>query len=333
MSNFSDLPADPAERAEAYHLIAEALAWLRDHATEQPSLAALATRAGLSEFHFQRLFTRWAGVSPKRFLQHLARERALAALLAGDDLLSASLEAGLSGPGRLHDLLVRCEAATPGDVRSGGAGLTITWGTAPTPFGRAFLAQSARGLMQMSFLADTMGSGTSGLHTGIDVVAESVVAAMGEGAPCLDAAASEAAACGAAAIALQLAWPHAQLVRDDAGAHQLATRIFARYREPEPLTLFLRGTPFQLKVWEALLRIPDGRLVTYGGLAAGIGQPAASRAVGSAVGANPVALLIPCHRVIRASGVLGGYRWGVPRKQLLVALELAAAPGGVPHSE
>ncbi|MDF2445992.1 MAG: 6-O-methylguanine methyltransferase [Moraxellaceae bacterium] len=332
MSNFSDLPADPAERAEAYRLIAEALAWLREHAKEQPSLAELAARTGLSEFHFQRLFTRWAGVSPKRFLQHLARERALAALLAGNDLLSASHEAGLSGPGRLHDLLVRCEAATPGEVRSGGAGLTIAWGTAPTPFGRAFLAQSARGLMQMSFLADDVAAATSALHAGVADATERAAIVSGEGASIPDAV-SGTVACDEAVTALQLDWPQARLVRDDAGAHQLATRIFARYRAPEPLTLFLRGTPFQLKVWEALLRIPDGRLVTYGALASGIGQPAASRAVGSAVGANPVALLIPCHRVIRASGVLGGYRWGVPRKQLLVALELAAAPGGVPQSE
>lgn len=284
MNTTIDIAADLDERAEAYHVIAELLAWLQTHAGQQPALAELAARAGLSEFHCQRLFTRWAGVSPKRFLQHLAREKARAALLAGEDLLQASLSAGLSGPGRLHDLIVSCEAASPGELKSGGAGLLIAWGVTPTPFGPALLAQSTRGLMKLAFFDG------------------------GE----------------AAALAeLEADWPAAELRRDDAVAAGLAARIFASYRRPEPLQLFLKGTPFQLKVWEALLRVPEGRLVTYGTLATSIGQPSASRAVGSAVGANPIALLIPCHRVIRASGVLGGYRWGEERKRLLVAAEMA----------
>jgi AraC family transcriptional regulator of adaptative response/methylated-DNA-[protein]-cysteine methyltransferase len=226
------------------------------------------------------------GVSPKRFLQYLARERARAALLAGQDLLGASLAAGLSGPGRLHDLIVSCEAATPGELKSGGAGLVVRWGLAPTPFGHALLAQSARGLMQLSF---------------VDCDADTADALAG----------------------LRRQWPAAQLQADDAAAAELAGRLFARYRRPEPVHLFVQGTQFQLRVWEALLRIPEGKLLTYGTLAREIGQPTASRAVGSAVGANPVALLIPCHRVIRGSGVLGGYRWGETRKRLLVGLELA----------
>lgn len=310
MSHFSEPPADCPERAEAYRTIAAALAWLQAHAGAQPSLADLARQTGLSEFHLQRLFTRWAGVSPKRFLQHLARERAVAALLAGEDLLGASHAAGLSGPGRLHDLMVTCEAATPGELRSGGAGLAIAWGVAPTPFGPAVIAQSARGLMQLSFLAGSgaaLAGGEAGLQPRAAVDISTVISSDAEHA----------------CAVLQAAWPRAVVQRDDAAATQLAARIFARYRQPEPLSLFLRGTPFQLKVWEALLRVPEGRLVTYGTLAGAIGQPTASRAVGTAVGANPVALLIPCHRVIRASGVLGGYRWGEARKQLLVALELA----------
>ncbi|MDF3031668.1 MAG: Methylated-DNA--protein-cysteine methyltransferase [Moraxellaceae bacterium] len=283
------IPTDIAsldERAAAYRTIAAALHWLQERAGEQPALAELAAAAGLSEFHLQRLFSRWAGVSPKRFLQHLARERARAALLAGDDILGASLAAGLSGPGRLHDLMVSCEAASPGEIRSGGAGLRIAWGLAATPFGPAFVAAGGRGLMKLSFL--------EGDDAGAPSHAE-----------------------------LQQDWPAASLVRDDAAARELVQRIFATYRRPEPLPLFIKGTQFQLRVWEALLQIPEGRLVTYGALARHLGQPGASRAVGSAVGANPVALVIPCHRVIRASGVLGGYRWGEARKRLLVTAEIA----------
>ncbi|MFZ5561889.1 MAG: methylated-DNA--[protein]-cysteine S-methyltransferase [Pseudomonadota bacterium] len=281
------------ERAAAYRTIAAALHWLQAQADAPPALADLAAHVGLSEFHLQRLFSRWAGLSPKRFLQHLARERAQEALLAGQDLLGASLAAGLSGPGRLHDLMVSCTAATPGEIKSGGAGLRIGWGVAATPFGPALLAASGRGLMQLSFLED-------------------------------------ASASPAALAELQQAWPAAGLARDDAAAQALARRIFAAYREPEPLPLFVKGTQFQLRVWEALLKIPEGRLITYGTLAQSLGQPGASRAVGSAVGANPVALLIPCHRVIRSSGVLGGYRWGETRKRLLVAAELARhAPASV----
>lgn len=279
-----EAPPGLQEQAAAYRTISRALAWLQDHAGAQPSLAELAAQAGLSEFHFQKLFSRWAGLSPKRFLQHLSRERARAALLAGEDLLSASFSAGLSGPGRLHDLMVSCEAASPGEIRSGGAGLCIAWGVAATPFGPALLGAAERGLMRLAFLDD-------------DEPAQ--------------------------IAQLQQDWPAAQLLRDDAVAQDYAQRIFAAYRQPEPLPLFVKGTQFQLRVWEALLRVPEGRLVTYGQLAADIGQPGASRAVGSAVGANPVALLIPCHRVIRSSGVLGGYRWGENRKRLLVALELA----------
>lgn len=279
--------ADIGERADAYRVIASALDWLQAHAEMQPSLAELAVQTGFSEFHLQKLFARWVGVSPKRFLQHMAREKARAALLAGDDVLGASLAAGLSGPGRLHDLIVTCEAATPGELKSGGAGLEIRWGITMTPFGLALLAHSLRGLMKLAFL-EAEG------EDGAEYFAE-----------------------------LQAAWPAASLQRDDASASLWAGRIFASYQQPEPLHVFVKGTQFQLKVWEALLRVPEGRLLTYGALARAIGQPAASRAVGTAVSANPIALLIPCHRVIRASGVLGQYRWGDSRKQLLVGAELA----------
>lgn len=286
MKSPADISPDLHERAQAYQRIAVALACLQD-AGRAPSLGMLAQAAGLSEAHFQRLFARWAGISPKRYLQHLAHGRARQALLIGQDLLGASLAAGLSGPGRLHDLIVSCEAATPGEVKSGGAGLTIRWGLAATPFGPALLAQSERGLMRLAFLEDTD------------------------------------AAIAAAWQELRQEWPSARLKQEDATASALARRIFSSYWRPEPVHLFVKGTGFQLQVWQALLRVPEGRLITYGALAQRMGRPSAGRAVGGAVGANPIALLIPCHRVIRAGGGLGEYRWGAARKQALVAAELA----------
>ncbi len=280
----TSFPVDLHEQVEHYERMAKALSWLAAHAEQQPGLSELAAYMQLSEFHVQKLFARWAGISPKRFLQHLSHERARAALLAGEDLLAASAAAGLSGPGRLHDLLVTCEAASPGELKSGGAGLAVCWGVAATPFGQALLAQSARGLMKLAFTED---------------------------------------AGHAEFLALQNAWPAAQLQRDDERAAQLALQLFSAYQKPEPVHLFVKGSQFQLKVWQALLTLPEGRLLSYGTLAKSIGRPAASRAVGSAVGANPVALLIPCHRVIRANGVLGEYRWGEARKRMLVGLELA----------
>lgn len=292
ISDVPDADLTPA-RTAAWRAVADAAARLRDAGAAAPGLAELAGAAGLSPSRFQRLFAQWMGVSPKRYRQHLAGTRACAALRAGEDLLSAALDAGLSGPGRLHDLTVAVAAASPGEVKAGGAGLEVAWGVAQTPLGPVFLASGARGLMKLSFL----GAG--------------VPAAPGEG----EVAAALAELCAD--------WPAARLVRDDAAAATLAGRVFAAWRGPEPLHLFVKGTQFQLRVWEALLRIPEGALVTYGELAGALGEPGASRAVGGAVGANPVALLIPCHRVIRSSGELGGYRWGEERKRLLLAAELA----------
>lgn len=288
----ADIPPQPdPERSAAYALVAAVADALR-RGEAPAALPALAAAAGYSPGHFQRLFAHWMGVSPKRYQQHLAGQRALASLRAGDDLTGAGLAAGLSGAGRLHDLVVAIAAATPGEVRQGGEGLAIRWGIVATPFGPAFLASAARGLMKLSFLADA-----------------------GAAAPLAELAAE---------------WPRASLRRDDADCAALAARLFAGYRRPEPVHVFVKGTQFQLRVWEALLRVPEGALTTYGGLAAALDCPAASRAVGSAVGANPVALLIPCHRVIRASGDLGGYRWGEERKRLLLAAELAWAGATAP---
>jgi AraC family transcriptional regulator of adaptative response/methylated-DNA-[protein]-cysteine methyltransferase len=279
-----DGAAGLVERCNAYATIAIAIDWLRVNAARQPSLAELAAYVGMSEFHFQRLFARWAGLSPKRYLQFLTKERALAALHAGGDVLHASLDAGLSGPGRLHDLLVSCEAASPGEVKSGGAGLSFDWGLVATPLGKALLATGERGIVKLAFV-----DGDAATH--ID--------------------------------ALQRDWPAARLARNDARCQAMAEQLFALYHRPEPIHLFVKGTQFQIKVWEALLKLRPGELTTYGELAQSIGMQGAARAVGGAVGANPIGLLIPCHRVIRSDGALGGYRWGESRKQALLSVELA----------
>lgn len=271
-----------------YERIASVIRFLDENYTAQPDLAELAQRAGLSTFHFHRLFTAWAAVTPKDFVQCLTLESVRSVLKAGESVLSAAIEAGLSGPGRLHDLCVTLEAATPGEIKSGGAGLRVVYGFAATPFGRALIAESPRGICHLAFVAN-----------GGD----------------------------AAAIAeLAAAWPAAKMARDDKHVAALASSIFVR--EPggarPPLRAFVRGSQFQLRVWNALLRVPPGSLVTYGRLASAIGQPSASRAVGSAVGANPVAFLIPCHRVIRETGVLGNYRWDPIRKRAMIGWETAA---------
>ncbi|SRR6266702_1247390 len=275
-------------RMNDYERIASAIRYLDRHHTTQPHLNALAQSVGLSPFHFHRLFSTWAGITPKDFLQCLTLEHARSLLRTGDNVLDAALTAGLSGPGRLHDLCVALEAASPGEMKSGGAGLTIQYGVAITPFGDALIGETARGICHLSFLN---GNGRAGAHH-----------------------------------LLLEQWPAAELQRNDKRAAKLAAQIFARPEtEMRPrLRAFVRGTPFQLRVWRALLRVPRGALTSYGRLSAAINQPTAARAVGSAVGANPVAFLIPCHRVIRETGVLGNYRWDPIRKRAILAWELAA---------
>lgn len=268
-----------------YARVADAIAWLRAHRGAQPELAALARHLQLSEAHVQRLFTRWAGISPKRFLQSLTLADARARLAATRDVLSLSLEAGLSGPGRLHDLFVTLEAVSPGEAKSGGQGLTIRYGVQPTPFGDALLAHTERGLCRLHFLAR-------------DETPEAL---------------------------LRADWPHARLRIDTAATAALAASIFAAARRTAPLALWVRGSNFQFQVWRALLAIPPGGLATYRDLATAIGRPRAARAVGNAVAANPLAYLIPCHRVIRETGVLGGYRWNETRKAAIQLWERGGA--------
>jgi AraC family transcriptional regulator of adaptative response/methylated-DNA-[protein]-cysteine methyltransferase len=261
-----------------YRLVARAIAALA--AGADPSLAELSGRLGVSEFHLQRVFGEWAGVSPKRFMQFISKERALAALRSENDVLSATLSAGLSSPGRLHDLMVSCEAVTPGEARALGAGLRIRYGTHATALGPAFVGLTDRGICHLRFVDEAS-----------DPLAE-----------------------------LRDEWQEAALVADSLAARE-ALDALARPRAP--MRLWLKGTNFQIKVWEALLRVPEGGLVSYTRLATAAGMPTAVRAVASAVAANPVAWLVPCHRVIRSSGVLGQYRWGSERKAALIGWEAA----------
>jgi len=270
-----------------YALIEQAIHYVEDHAQHQPELSEIAAAVGLSEYHFQRVFTRWAGISPKRFLQFVTKENAKGLLDRSENLLDTTYEVGLSSLGRLHDLFVTTEAVTPGQYKSRGAGLTIRYGLHPTPFGECLIALTERGICHLGFVQDSEG----------DVIDELV---------------SE--------------WQQAKMIEDHDATAPLVEPIFDLGRRAAlPLNIHLRGTNFQIKVWEALLRIPAGSVTTYGHIAKQIGHPTALRAVGSAVGHNPIAVLIPCHRVIRGLGEFGNYRYGAARKKALLAHEFAGA--------
>jgi AraC family transcriptional regulator of adaptative response/methylated-DNA-[protein]-cysteine methyltransferase len=272
-----------------YGRVEQAIHYLEAHAHEQPSLSELARQVGLSEFHFQRLFRRWAGVTPKDFLQCLTLNRAKALLAASSSLMETSLELGLSGTGRLHDLFLNLEAMTPGEFKRAGQGLTIQWGIHTTPFGEALFAVTPRGLCGLSFL--------------------------------------EAENRSMAVAHFQARWPEAKLVENSSQTEPFAAEVVSRMQGTmsRPLALVLKGSPFQTKVWEGLLTIPEGGITSYQGLALAIGAPNASRAVGTALAMNPIGYLIPCHRVIRASGAVGEYHWGTVRKQALLAVERVRA--------
>lgn len=270
-----------------YQTIEKALLYLDANRTRQPELSDVAGAVGLSEYHFQRLFTRWAGISPKRFLQFVTRESARDLLDRSENLLDTTFQLGLSSPGRLHDLFVTTEAVTPGEYKTRGAGLTIRYGLYPTPFGKCLLGLTDRGICHLGFVTTSEGDALDELVS---------------------------------------YWRQATFVEDHAATAPLVSSIFALGQEPRlPLHVLLRGTNFQLKVWEALLRIPPGRVSNYEEIAAQIGAPNASRAVGSAVARNPVPVLIPCHRVIRKLGDFGQYRYGAARKKALLGWEFARA--------
>jgi len=273
--------------APTYRRMEKAIRFLDEHRSEQPTLADLSAHVGMSSFHLQRIFRGAVGVSPKRFLQFVTAAHARRLLEEGGNLLEASWSSGLSGPGRLHDLMVNVHAMTPAEVRAEGSGVEIRWGMHDTPLGPCVMGATTRGVAVLDFL-------------------ESATAAEAE-------------------ARVRAHWPEARLREDRSATEGPARRIFGATGEG-PLSLHVRGTNFQIRVWEALLTVPAGRVVTYGGLAErmGLGEGHA-RAVGRAVGANPVAVAIPCHRVVLGTGALGGYRWGRERKLALLAREQAGA--------
>lgn len=277
-------PGRPESEGSGYATIGRALAWLGRHWQEQPSLEVTAAAVGLGPHHFQRLFTRYVGVSPKKYVQYLTLRHAKARLAESASVLDAAFDAGLSGPGRLHDLFVTHEALTPGEWKTRAAELKLAWGWHDSPFGDCLIVASPRGVCGLAF-------GDPGEH---DAVLADLAGNFGE----------------------------ARLVSDAAVTQPFAAQAFGGRGS---VHLLLRATPFQLKVWEALLRIPAGALTSYSDLARRIGRPDAPRAVASAVGQNPVSWLIPCHRVLRSDGSITGYRWQPERKRLILAWEAARA--------
>ena len=278
-------PNEPFLDSRDFRRIARAIRFIDEHFREQPRLTTIAAFAGLSEFHFNRLFRRWAGVTPRQYLAFVTARAARAALAGETSVMDAAFSVGLSGPGRLHDLMVTLEAVSPGELKAQGAGLTIRYGLTDTPFGTALIASTSRGVSRLGF--------------------------------------HDRGGARAAAAELRAQWPLAQLVHDDAHARETAERIFGAraVAATEPLRLSVKGTNFQLQVWQALLTAAAVGPTSYRDLARAAGVPGAERAVGHAVGCNPVAFLIPCHRVLRANGALGGYAWGEDRKRAMLAWE------------
>lgn len=269
-----------------YDRIAEAISFIVSRVDSQPSLQEIAGHLHLSPFHFQRLFSRWAGVTPKRFLQVLTLERAKQLLRESKPLLEVADSLGLSSGSRLYDHFVHLEAVTPGEYKTGGAGLTIEYATHDTPFGKAFIATTPRGICSFAFLDSTeIDEHLAGLHKN---------------------------------------WPHALVQENRQRAFAVIKSMFGEERKlNRPVSLHVSGTNFQISVWKALLQIPPATVTSYSQVATAIGHPNSARAVGLAVGANPVAFLIPCHRVIQQSGKLGGYHWGETRKQAIHVWESA----------
>ncbi|UCG87459.1 MAG: methylated-DNA--[protein]-cysteine S-methyltransferase [Gemmatimonadota bacterium] len=270
-----------------YERVEQAVRFIEQNFRSQPSLREVAGAVGLSDYHFQRLFKRWVGISPKRFLQFLTVGHAKGLLRNGKSVLQTSYDAGLSGPSRLHDLFVSVDAVTPGEFKAQGRGLAISFGFHETPFGQCFIAATERGVTNLEF-----GGGRG------------------------------------AVTRLGRTWSAAKLKQDRRLTGRLVQQIFASDRDsPASITLYLKGTNFQLKVWQALLEIPSGHVASYQDVARAIDSPGAERAVGNAVGSNPVAFVIPCHRVIRKSGAFGDYRWGRVRKKAILGWEAARLVG------
>jgi AraC family transcriptional regulator, regulatory protein of adaptative response / methylated-DNA-[protein]-cysteine methyltransferase len=275
-------------RANAdYQRIEKAIKFIESNVSSQPSLKDISGHIGLSEYHFQRLFSRWVGISPKRFLQFLTKEYAKQLLENADNLLDVTYEAGLTSPSRLHDLFVTCEAVTPGEFKTKGAGLAITYGFHPSPFGECMLATTARGICGFYFVRNENRN---------HIFSE-----------------------------LKYFWKNAELIEDPDASRDMVDQIFnpSFANKSVPLHLILNGTNFQIKVWEALIKIPFGTVVSYEDVAVLVGLPKATRAVGTAVGKNPISFIIPCHRVIRKNAEFGNYGGGPARKKAILGWEAA----------
>ena len=281
-----DMPDNPAAD---YERVRRIIAFISERWRDQPSLEAMAEHVGLSTTHVHHLFRRWCGLTPKAFLQAITLDNAKALLADSASVLDATYEVGLSGPGRLHDLFVTHEAMTPGDFKTGGAGLTLRFGFHPSPFGEAILVATERGLAGLGFVDDSDRE--------------------------------------AALADMKARWPKAEYVEDQAATAPLARRIFdpLAWQQEQPLRVVLIGTDFEVRVWQTLLRIPLGRATTYSEIANRVGKPSAARAVGAAVGKNPISFVVPCHRVLGRSGALTGYHWGLTRKRAMLGWEAARA--------
>jgi len=280
-----------SQTAIDYERIEKAIQFLSENFHSQPSLKEISAKIHVSEYHFQRLFSRWVGISPKRFLQFLTKEYAKALLEKSINLLDVTYESGLTSPGRLHDLFVTCEAVTPGEYKAKGAGLEIAYGYHATPFGECMLAKTDRGICGLSFVQNDD--------------RQPVFASLAQ------------------------RWQNAKLIENPDVTRPLIKRIFNPSEEKDSTTLHLvlSGTNFQIKVWEALIKIPMGAVVSYEDVAAHIGMPKASRAVGNAAGNNPVSFVIPCHRVIRKTAEFGNYGGGVARKLMILGWEAVQMNG------
>jgi AraC family transcriptional regulator of adaptative response/methylated-DNA-[protein]-cysteine methyltransferase len=276
------------DRSRDYDLIRRAIAFLSESWTEQPSLDRLAAHLGLSPAHCQKLFKRWCGLSPKEFVQAITVDHARSLLGGSASVFDAALEVGLSGAGRLHDLFVSHEAMTPGDYKRRGEGLDMAYGFHPSPFGEALMIATERGVAGLAFVDEDKG------QTRAEALAD-----------------------------MTQRWPKARFVEAAGKTAGLARQVFdpTAWSKDRPVRLVMIGTDFEVRVWETLLKIPMGRAVSYTDIARHLGQPTASRAVGSAVGRNPISFVVPCHRVLRGDGSLGGYHWGLTRKRALIGWE------------